>query len=67
MTVGLELGVAARADVVQHEDGADTCEDWSQQEVRARKVKRLQPGANNGISELFHQGRAGLSKVRLRS
>jgi hypothetical protein len=40
--------------MVQHEDGADTCEDWSQQEMRAGKVKRLQSGTNNGVAEQFH-------------
>ena len=59
MAVGLEFGVAARAHVVQHENGADTCEDWSQQVMRSGEVKRFQPGADNGVAELFHLGVAG--------
>jgi hypothetical protein len=55
--VGLELGIAPRPDVMQHENGADACEDWSQQKMRTREVKRFQPGADNGVSELVHQGR----------
>ena len=54
MMVGLKLGIAARADVVQHENGADACEDWSQQVMRAGEVKRFQPGADNGVAELLH-------------
>jgi hypothetical protein len=53
--------------VVQHEDGADTRENWSQQDVGARKVKRFQPGANNGVSELFHQGAGWPVQVWLRT
>ena len=66
MVVRLELGVAARADMMQHENGADACEDWSQQDMRAGEVKRLQPGANNGVAELLHwdMGRAGCIAVR---
>ena len=59
MMIGLERAVAARADVVQHENGADACEDWSQQMMRAGEVKRFQSGADNGVAELFHRG-AGL-------
>ena len=53
--IGLELGVAAGTHVVQHENGADACEDWSQQIMRAREVERFQPGADNGVAEYFHQ------------
>ena len=57
MMVGLELGVAARADVVQHENDADACEDWSQQVMRAGEVERFQSGADNGVAEQFHRER----------
>ena len=40
--------------MVQHENGADACEDWSQQTCAPEKYKRLQPGADNGVSELLH-------------
>ena len=56
MTVGLELGVARRAHMVQHENGADACEDRPQQMMRAGEVERFQSGADNGVAELFHQG-----------
>ncbi len=54
--IGLELGVAAGTHMVQHENSADACEDWSQQIMRAGEVKRLQPGSDNGVAEYFHQG-----------
>ena len=54
MMVRLKLALTPGAHMVQHEDGADTCEDWSQQEMRAGKVKRLQSGTNNGVAEQFH-------------
>jgi hypothetical protein len=38
MMIGLEFGVAAGTNVVQHEDGADACENWSQQIVRPGKI-----------------------------
>ena len=53
MMIGLELGVAARADVVQHENGADACEDRPQQMMRAGEIKRFQPGADDGVAECF--------------
>ena len=58
MMIGLEFGVAAGADVVQHENGADACEDWPQQIMRTGKVKRFQSGADNGVAEHLHQGLA---------
>ena len=58
MIIGLEFHVAARADVVQHENSADACEDWSQQIMRTGEVKRFQSGADNGVAEHFHQGLA---------
>ena len=54
--IGLEFGVAARADVVQHENGADARENRPQQVMRAGEVKRFQAGADNGGTELLHQG-----------
>ena len=55
MTIGLEFGVAARADVVQHENGADACEDWSQQVMRPGEIQRFQSGADDGVAKLFHR------------
>ena len=63
--IGLELGVVAGTHVVQHENGADACEDWSQQIMRTGEVKRFQPGADDGVAEYFHQGvAAGWSTCR---
>ena len=59
MMIGLKLAVAAGADVVQHENGADTCEDWSQQVMRAGEVQRFQSGADDGVAKQFHRD-AGL-------
>jgi hypothetical protein len=58
--IGLEFGLAAGADVVQHENAADACEDWPQQIMRARKVKRFQSCADNGVADHFHKALAGL-------
>ena len=55
MTVGLELGIAARADVMQHENGADAGEDRPQQLMRAGEIKRFQSGADHVVAELLHQ------------
>ena len=59
MMVGLKRAVAPRADVVQHENGADTCEDWSQQVMRSGEVQRFQSGADDGVAKQFHRD-AGL-------
>ena len=56
MVVGLELGVAARPDMVQHENGADACEDRSQQMMRAGEIKRAQSGADDVVAKLLHSG-----------
>jgi hypothetical protein len=53
--VGLKLAVATGADVMQHENDANTCEDWSQQKVRAGEVQRFQSGANDGVAKQFHR------------
>ena len=55
MPVRLELGVACRANVVQHENGADACEDRPQQMMRAGEIKRFQPGADNVVAKLLHR------------
>ena len=55
MTVGLELSIAGWPHMVQHENGADACEDWSQQNMRAGKIKRTQAGADDVVAELLHQ------------
>ncbi len=55
MMIGLKFGVAAGPHVVQHENDADTCENWSQQVVGSGKIEGSQPGADNGVAEQFHQ------------
>ena len=65
--IGLERGVAARADMVQHENGADACEDRPQQMMRAGEIQRFQPGADDGVAELLHQDMSGRLRVRLRN
>ena len=59
MMIGLELGVTARADMVQHENGADAREDRPQQMMRAGEVKRSQSGADDVVAKLLHSGVAG--------
>jgi hypothetical protein len=52
--VGLERGVAARADMVQHENGANAREDRPQQIMRAGKIQRFQTDADDVVAELLH-------------
>ena len=66
MMVGLELGVAPRANVVQHENGADATENRPQHMVSAGQIKRFQPGADHVVAKLLHRGWFGLG-MRLRS
>ena len=54
VAVGLEIAFAPRADVVQHENDADACENWSQQVMRAGEVERFKPGTDHGVAELLH-------------
>jgi hypothetical protein len=54
--IGLKLVIAPRADVVKHENDANACEDWSQQEMRAGEVKRFKSGTDNGVAKQFHGG-----------
>ena len=56
MTIGLEFGVAARANMVQHEDCADPCEDRSQQMMGPAEVKRSQSGTDDVVAKLLHAG-----------
>ena len=56
MTVGLERGVAGRADMVQHENAADAGKHRTKQIMRAGKVKRFQSGADDVVAKLLHQG-----------
>ncbi|MGY4545527.1 hypothetical protein ACVMDO_000956 [Bradyrhizobium sp. USDA 4513] len=56
MMVRLERVAAPRADVVQHEDGADAGEDRPQQDMRTREIQRLHAGTDHGVAELFHVG-----------
>ncbi len=53
--VGLEGPRIARADMMQHEDGADARENRPQQMVRAGEIQRFQAGADHGAAELLHQ------------
>ena len=55
MPVRLELGVAVRADVMQHEDRADAGENRLQQMMRAGGVERSQSGADDTVAKLLHQ------------
>ena len=57
MAIGLEFGVAARPDVMQHENGADAREDRPQQMMRSAEVKRSQAGADHGVAQLLHLGK----------
>src|SRR5215216_7054994 len=55
MMIGLKRAIAPRADMVQHENDADTCEDRPQQVVRSGEVQRFQSGADDGVAKLFHR------------
>ena len=67
MMIGLELGVAARPDMVQHEDGADARENRPQQMMRAGEIERFQSGADNVVAKLLHRGWSGRLGMRSRS
>src|SRR5207253_10777780 len=56
MMIGLKPVVAAGADMVQHENDADTREDRSQQVMRPGEVQRFQSGADDGVAKQFHRG-----------
>jgi hypothetical protein len=53
--IGLKLGVAARTDMVQHENGTDAFEYRPQQNMCTGEIKRSQPGADDMIAKLFHR------------
>jgi hypothetical protein len=59
MMIGLKRAAAPRADMVQHENNADTREDWPQQVMRSGEVQRFQSGADDGVAKQFHRD-AGL-------
>src|ERR1700726_4246806 len=59
VTIGLELGVSARADMVQHENRADAREDRPQQIMRPAEVKRSQSGPDDVVAKLLHSKMAG--------
>jgi hypothetical protein len=40
--------------MMQHENGADACEDWSQQIMRAGEVERSQSSPDDGVAKLLH-------------
>ena len=52
--IGLKRAVAARANVVQHENAADAREKRPQQVMRAGEIQRFQPGADDVVAELLH-------------
>jgi hypothetical protein len=54
MTVGLEGVVAARSNVVQHENRTDARKNRAQHSMRACEIQRSQSGADNGIAKLLH-------------
>jgi hypothetical protein len=54
MAIRLEFGVTAWADMVQHENGADTRENWSQEIMGPAEVKRFQSGADDVVAKLLH-------------
>jgi hypothetical protein len=57
--IGLECVITSGADVMQHENDTDACQDWSQQVVRPGEVQRFQSGADDGVAKQFHRD-AGL-------
>jgi hypothetical protein len=59
MMVRLKFTFAAGPDVMQHENDANACEDWSQQIMRSGEVQRFQSGADDGVAKQFHRD-AGL-------
>ena len=59
MTIGLEPGVALRADMMQHENGADARQDRPQQKMRPGEVQRSQSGADEIAAKLLHSEMAG--------
>ena len=54
MMIGLKRAVAARTNVVQHENAADARENRPQQVMRAGEIQCLQPGADDVVAELLH-------------
>jgi hypothetical protein len=54
MSIRLEFGVTAWADMVQHENGADARENWSQEIMCPAEVKRFQSGADDVVAKLLH-------------
>jgi hypothetical protein len=54
MTIGLERGVTARADMMQHENSADAGKDRPQQIMCAGKIKHFQSGADDVVAKLLH-------------
>jgi hypothetical protein len=42
--------------MMQHENGADSRENRSQQMMRSGEVKRLQSGADDVLAKMLHQG-----------
>ncbi len=52
--VGLEHIVAGRANVVQHEDGADASQQRPQHVMRTAEIQRVEAGANDVVAKLLH-------------
>src|SRR5258708_4317640 len=59
MTIGLEFGVTAGADMMKHENGADAGENRPQQVMRPGEVQRTQAGADDVAAKLLHAESAG--------
>src|SRR5579871_1963710 len=59
MTIGFEVGFAARPDMMQHENRADAREDRAQQIMRSAEVERVQSGTDNGVAKLLHREAVG--------
>jgi hypothetical protein len=66
MLVRLELGVASRPNLMQHENGAGPRENRPQQIMGAGEVKRFQTGTDHVVAKLLHLGWFGLG-MRSRS
>ena len=60
--IGLEFGIAARPDVVQHENGADAREQRPHQMMRAGEIQRFQASADDVVAKLLHSGAGRLGR-----
>ena len=63
MSIGLELVVVARPNLMQHENGTNARENRPQQTMGAAEVKRFQPGADGDGTKLAHLERSAFDAV----